>query len=414
MSKRTKREARERLRLALDDEPGRDGEDFVEYGGEVYLAMGFTSAGCPYGPTLGEVRESDLRYARDRGWARAHRAMCAAVRGLGLPEPDLGRVRKIGQGLSREAFATDVHTDGAGWPRVLVALVPRRGERAARGMRDRVVDDEARLLALLAQRDLGFRVPGLAVAVRDGEDVLLVCEFLEGLPVDLRAGRMASVRPWELVGNVAAAVHRIPVDELDWLVGYPTRRAHGEALVEDLSDLDGASDETVREGLAWIREHLPPAEPSTLVHGDLLGQNLRLLPGAPLGVLDWERALRGDPAHDLAIVTRGVRKPFQVVDGMERLLEVYNAAAMGDGRPPLTELDVRFHEITLHLRWYRDDRAGVPSAGLGGVLARLRNLVNFVRPWGEGYGTAFPLRSSSAPLLARRARDLGNPGCPSD
>ena len=62
------------------------------------------------------------------------------------------------------------------------------------------------------------------------------------------------------------------------------------------------------------------------------------------------------------------------------LLDVYNAAAVGDGIPPLTELDVRFHEIALHLRWYREDRAGVPSAGGGGVLARLRNLVKLVRP----------------------------------
>jgi thiamine kinase-like enzyme len=28
-------------------------------------------------------------------------------------------------------------------------------------------------------------------------------------------------------------------------------------------------------------------------------------------VIDWEYAIRGHPAYDLAIVTRGTRRPFQ-------------------------------------------------------------------------------------------------------
>ena len=48
-----------------------------------------------------------------------------------------------------------------------------------------------------------------------------------------------------------------------------------------------------------------------LLHGDLLPLNL--LWGREtdeLGVVDWESARIGDPAYDLAIVTRGHAKPF--------------------------------------------------------------------------------------------------------
>jgi len=55
----------------------------------------------------------------------------------------------------------------------------------------------------------------------------------------------------------------------------------------------------------------PPDDPSVLLHGDLLGQILLAMDG-PHHVINWEYATRGDPAYDLAIVTRGVEQPFQI------------------------------------------------------------------------------------------------------
>ncbi len=43
-----------------------------------------------------------------------------------------------------------------------------------------------------------------------------------------------------------------------------------------------------------MEEHLPPATPSTLVHGDLLGQNILLGLSKPDAVIDWEYAQLGD------------------------------------------------------------------------------------------------------------------------
>ena len=175
--------------------------------------------------------------------------------------------------------------------------------------------------------------------------------------------------------GVAAAIHGLEVGELDWLDGFRTPREHGEALTEGLADLEDAADPEVREALAWLRENRPADEPACLVHGDLLGQNLLVWPEEPPRVLDWELAMRGDPAMDLAIVTRGVRPPFQTEGGMRRLIEAHGRFA---GRE-LREEEVRFHEICMHLAWYRLGARGEADAEpVGGVLARLRNLLHWV------------------------------------
>lgn len=82
-------------------------------------------------------------------------------------------------------------------------------------------------------------------------------------------------------------------------------------------------------------------------------------------------ARRGDPAYDLAIVTRGVRRPFQIAGGMQRLLEAY---ARFGGRA--VEADhVRVYELGMAVASYRaslHSKGGVPPAD---ALARLRNLL---------------------------------------
>ena len=77
-------------------------------------------------------RRTNRKARRRRRWAREDEPwpdadLVTAVRGLGLPTPELGRVRKIGQGLSCDAFAAEVAPGVEGWPRTLAALVPRQG-----------------------------------------------------------------------------------------------------------------------------------------------------------------------------------------------------------------------------------------------------------------------------------------------
>lgn len=53
--------------------------------------------------------------------------------------------------------------------------------------------------------------------------------------------------------------------------------------------------------------------------------------------------MRGDPAFDLAILTRAVRQPFQVPGGFDRLLGSY-ATAGGSG---VTGEHVRLQELAM-------------------------------------------------------------------
>ena len=129
---------------------------------------------------------------------------------------------------------------------------------------------------------------------------------------------------------------------------------------------------------AWAHEHLPPDEPSVLLHGDLLGQNLlvSLDDDVPIGVIDWHSAMIGDPAYDLAIVTRGKRRPFQSDSGMNKLLEAYQERA----GTVLSPVDVSLYEMTLqaHFCAARAQSHGTESAHAENERRTFANLLRRV------------------------------------
>ncbi len=323
------------------DEPsiGPD-EGWVEWCGELILAVGFTAGGAPYGLSDRDFRESNAADSRDVGWARAKRAIervCAAAAG---DRVDVGFVKFVGSGLSRDAFRAEV----AGWASGEVfALVPNRFAAPDYG---RHVIAELRLLHALNGRQLPFRVPRPLGAVRDGGELILVEEPVSGVPLELRAGRQGKVQPWEEIGALAAAIHAVPVGELPPKLFAPSDCAR---YAETRARSVGGDEPELRDSCDWMLEHLPAPEPGALLHGDLLGQNVFLGIDEPVGVIDWERAEVGDPAHDLAIVTRGVRQPFQVANGLERLLDAYARA----GGRPLAPSRVSFYELGLLAAQYK-------------------------------------------------------------
>jgi len=360
----------------LEDEPTPEGDEWVEWGEELMWAAGFTSGGAPYGYTVEEFRKSSAKYSHTRGWVRAKDALNRAARAVGDPghEPDIGWVKKVGEGLSRDIFAAevDVQIDGKLQYPAWAVLLPRRDAPANLEAR---VQREAALLKRLPADALPFGVPRAVTVVDDPRGAALVRDFVPGFEADLRAGRMDRIRPWELVAEIAAAIHGLDVEPFsDLLPGHDTRRTAGQARLEELEGLESVNDPLVIDALDWAKAHLPPPDPATLVHGDLLGQNILLGPDRPPAVIDWEFARRGDPAYDLAIVTRGVRRPFQIAGGRRKLLEAYNARSAR----PLLEPEVRFHEICLHLSWWADALDGGLGIPLDQVEPRLRNLVHAV------------------------------------
>jgi aminoglycoside phosphotransferase (APT) family kinase protein len=275
------------------------------------------------------------------GWARARAVLERLAQSQSPPHSkiEVGRVMKIGDGLSRDAFAAEltVDPDLDALSDVYAVLLPRNGALPDLNVR---THQELRLLAWLSGQALRFRVPRPLGVMPDRHGIALARSFIRGVPLDLRAGRQPSLRPWQVVGEIAAAIHGLDLSSAPALfVDHGTRRDHALASLAILGQLE---EPEAKDAHAWAMEHLPPALPSSLVHGDLLGQNILIDPGEerPFAVIDWEYAMRGDPAYDLAIVTRGKRTPFQQPDGFRALLESY--AACGHA---LAADHVRVHEL---------------------------------------------------------------------
>lgn len=323
--------------------------DRIEWGGELIWA----------------ISEVDVREAP---WAQARHALLAAmIRMSGGGRIELDRVTSMGQGLSRHGFGAhiDVVPDPRGLSGSYIALLPHRETDAEYPAR---VRGEARVLEWIWPRIRGLRVPRALVLFDDVHAPILVTSFVAGIAVDLRNGRMPIV-PWQIVAEAAAAVHATEPPPAEVL---PTRdrRQHRAEVIEDLfkelEDLSGM----IGEAYTWMRAHVDRPGPGVLLHGDLLGQNLRPYPfeEMELGVIDWEHAAVGDPAHDLAIVTRGKRQPFQHASGRDNLLAAYNACAGVE----VTRADLCFFELALHVQW----SSGSPherDASLAAIVRLLRS-----------------------------------------
>jgi len=341
-----------------------------EYAGELMWVVGHTEGGTPYGLTVDEFRRANERDAGDAGWSRAKSVLKELLELQSGPSAraDVGWVRKIGQGLSRDIYAAEAELtpDSGAGSGPYVVLLPRHDA-------DDELDDrtrrELRLLGRLSHLPLPFRVPAVVGAYPESGHLALVRRFVPGVELDLRAGRQPGVRPWETLGQIMAAVHGLDGARFrDLLPGNASRHEHARAA---LSVFDGLGGSEVREARAWGEAHLPPEEPSALLHGDLLGQNVLIDPDGPPAVIDWEYARRGDPAYDLAIVTRGARRPFQMDRGLERLLEAYHRY----GGTGVTIEHVTLHELCLMAGWYRDALAGDGAHPPDQELARLGSLL---------------------------------------
>jgi aminoglycoside phosphotransferase (APT) family kinase protein len=344
-----------------------DGEEVELWGDQLIYVVDRTPAGFGLGPTVAEMRRSAEHDARGAGWARAKRVLCELIeREVGKID-DIGWVKKIGDGLSRDIFAAEVEFADGRCESYVVAL-PRAD--AEPGLDERT-SRELRLIARLRTRSFPFRLPEMVGAFPDGDRLALVRRFVRGVELELRIGRQP-VKPWVIVGEVAAAIHAVPGTEVaDIVPGTATRRDHA---LEAMSAFAGLAPVEMRDAHAWAIEHLPPAEPSALLHSDLLGQNILLSVDGPHHVIDWEYARMGDPAWDLAIVTRGARRPFQIDRGLKRLLEAYRE----HGGRDVTADQVRVYELCLIAGLYRDmvSRQGPQSAQceidrMRGMLRRL-------------------------------------------
>jgi aminoglycoside phosphotransferase (APT) family kinase protein len=313
------------------------------------------------------------RRRRSTAWLTAWLALEQAMRQrLGDDiDVDIDRVTKAGEGLDRSVYVSDIEAQSStGDIRGRFAVLLPRGD-APLDLDDRARREVA-LLDRLTRLDLPFEIPRWSTTVEQGDRAVLVREFLGGVPLSEGLLPSDEFPLWDITGEIAAAVHAIPTADLALVVGgYGTRRDHVAALLRETVDF--VPDSVTGDAIEWIRSHMPPAEPAVFLHGDLLGQNILVDLDGNRAVIDWEYSVVGDPAYDLAIVTRGLRRPFKRSDGLRLLLDAYRSASGVE----LQAREIHVHELLLHIRWHQASCRGegqhpreVTLEHLRGVLAR--------------------------------------------
>jgi aminoglycoside phosphotransferase len=254
-------------------------------------------------------------------------------------------VTKIGGGLSKTVYRADVTIfEGKGKKYDSFAISqlaydadPDAGSRLLR---------EQFILDVISRETTYFSIPEPVGMVWYDGNLIAATSFVAGMPVDLRASQSHLNRPWEIVGKIAAEVHKLPIHDLPKTIErYSTRR---EQTVNTVNNFRKFALPEIQYAVQWICENLPPEKNSVLIHGDLLGQNILWTLEGELFVIDWEYAFIGDPAYELAIVTRGVKEPFQVSNGLGRLIDSY----LSSGGQEISKKEVHVYELLLCLGWY--------------------------------------------------------------
>jgi len=230
---------------------------------------------------------------------------------------------------------------------------------------------EAQTLQALQAAEFGFETPELVCLVKSAarQPVGLIEHWVWGMSLQLYKNSIHADRIIPTVAAVAAAVHRLPPGRFGHLTALPDSRTHILRTLESLPAPLFRDYPAAVAARKWILKRLPANRPATVLHGDLLPQNIHC--GDSRGewktaVIDWEFAEIGDPACDLAIVTRGDRKLMGINNGLRRLVDCYRDA----GGIELSLADVRIHELLLLLKRLWDSDQG------------------HHREWAEGHGPA--------------------------
>lgn len=269
-----------------------------------------------------------------------------------------GRIIRLGQGLYHESYFFRQDDDSDILPgddcvfrAIVISHYASGQEWAAASTR---LSREAKTLQALAGFELTFGVPRMLCLTYDNDrkPTGLLETFIPGLPVDeYKQTPEQRERAIDQLAQVAAGIHRLPVAKFSHLSAYANRHEHVQAKLTEVQTMPVNDDDIAQQAIAWIGQHLPDQEPCSVLHGDLLPQNVHWdSTEERLGVIDWEEALVGDPAYDLAIVTRGQQKLIRTDNGLNRLLQKYNVHA----DKPLRLHDVVVHELLLNLDWLGD------------------------------------------------------------
>lgn len=264
--------------------------------------------------------------------------------------PGLGRVRAVqplsggaSQNLWLIAFG-----DGA---QVVLRRAPEGQPRSALAI---PIELEAELIA--AAHAAGAPSPRVlhVLSPDDGLGAGFFMEHVAGEALGQRIVRdkaFAAVRPRLAAqcGDILARIHALSPPS-----GLPVV---GPAETIDALEAQHRAEDWPRPvfelAFRWLREHLPPPIPPTVVHGDFRTGNLLIDAQGVCAVLDWELAHAGDPHEDLGwICVNSWRfgRIDQPAGGLGRREDLYAAYERVSGRA-VDRARARFWEIAGTLRW---------------------------------------------------------------
>jgi aminoglycoside phosphotransferase (APT) family kinase protein len=253
---------------------------------------------------------SDLPTAALQGWLERH------VEGAQGPM----RVRRIDGGQSNPTWFVDFPE------RSLVLRKQPPGELLPSA---HAIDREYRVLRALAATDVP--VPDAVAWCEDRSVVgtpFYVMDKLEGrvlsghaLPEIPVAERKAY---WLAMAETLARLHAVrPAD-----VGLSDYGRPGNFYARQIArwtrqwmDSRTRSDANVNLLIAWLPEHLPEGDETTIAHGDFRLGNLMFHPTEPrvIGVLDWELSTLGHPLADVAYSCMAWHTAPEAFDGIAGL-----------------------------------------------------------------------------------------------
>jgi aminoglycoside phosphotransferase (APT) family kinase protein len=228
-------------------------------------------------------------------------------------------------------------------------------------------DEDARLM--IAAVKAGVPAPRVRAILQpdDGLGGGYVTERVAGETLAtkiLRDERFAGARATmaKQCGTILAAIHRIPVAEVPFLMRLTP--AEHIAAQRRIIEYFGFHLPALELGLKWAEKNVPRNARHSVVHGDFRAGNFIIREDGIRCVLDWEIGQSGDPMQDLGWVCVktwrfGGRKPVGGFGTREDLFEAYEKAS-GQSVDPA---HVRFWEAYGSVRW----GIGCLSMGLRGM-----------------------------------------------
>jgi aminoglycoside phosphotransferase (APT) family kinase protein len=228
-------------------------------------------------------------------------------------------------------------------------------------------DEDARLM--IAAVKAGVPAPRVRAILQpdDGLGGGYVTERVAGETLAtkiLRDERFAGARATmaKQCGTILAAIHRIPVAEVPFLMRLTP--AEHIAAQRRIIEYFGFHSPALELGLKWAEQNVPRNTRHSVVHGDFRAGNFIVREDGIRCVLDWEIGQSGDPMQDLGWVCVktwrfGGKKPVGGFGTREDLFEAYEKAS-GQSVDPA---HVRFWEAYGSVRW----GIGCLSMGLRGM-----------------------------------------------